>query len=52
MDAASKQGAVPDLDVIALKKRLFESILASESESLSAIPDTLTKIGKEVAALS
>jgi len=51
MDAAAKQGAAPDLDVIALKKRLFESILACEEDNLSKIPDTLAQIRKEVAAL-
>lgn len=51
MDAAAKQGAAPALDVIAVKKRLFESILACEEDNLSKIPDTLAQIRKEVAAL-
>jgi patatin-related protein len=52
MDAAAKQGAAPDLDVTALKKRLFESILACETENLTKIPDILAQIRKEVAALA
>ena len=51
LDAAAKQGAVPEEDAVAIKKRLFEAILASEAASLSKIADVLDQVGHEVARL-
>lgn len=51
LDAAAKQGVVPEEDAVAIKKRLFEAILASEAASLSKIADVLDQVGHEVARL-